>query len=248
MGTQGYPIGATQTALSVIEFLSENGGAGVTEISNALDCSKSTVFNQLRTLEQRGYIVQEETEYKLGYRFLTHGLRVRRGSAIVPVAKNRVDDLAKTTGELVSLVVQQHDVVYHLYQSHDLGDQGVPVEVGEFESLWSSAGGQVISSYLSDEYVAQLSGQQAESESQMTAHQKFDSMGDRRIAFSNRERDKVWQTIAAPILTLDDDPIGAIEVIGLGDELSGRASEVEVPGLVLNAVKSIEKNIMAGEI
>lgn len=55
-----YPVGATATAVRVIEALAERGETGVTELARELDLSKSAVHKHLRTLERLGYVISED--------------------------------------------------------------------------------------------------------------------------------------------------------------------------------------------
>lgn len=164
------------------------------------------------------------------------------------VAQDVVDTLAETTDQLVSLVVPQQRFVYHLYQARGKTNQPLPIQVGEFESLWSCASGNVILSYLSSERIVEMREETVERDLPEISDLEFDSMGDRRISFGVRERNRSWQTIAAPILTMEDRSIGALEVIGSRNDFSGRASEIEIPGLILNAVKGIEKDLISQRI
>ena len=54
-------INSVDRALDVIEYLSQTGGnISVSQISKDLDLYKSTVYRTLVTLENRGYVVQDE--------------------------------------------------------------------------------------------------------------------------------------------------------------------------------------------
>lgn len=245
MGKDGYPIGATNTAFDIVEFLGEEGTAGVTEIADAIGRSKSAVYNQLKTLEHRGFVVQSGREYRIGYRFLTLGVHAKHQSALLRIARRYIDDLASTTNQTVSLLIQQQAFAVYLYQSGVAGDERPPVQEGDFEHLWSFPGGKMFLTYLSEDDRAELLSQDEEqSSTDVAADSTIETMGDRRIASGNRGREQQWQTIAAPVLTMDDAPVGLVEVMGTEDALSGRTSEVEIPGLVLNTVKSIEKELL----
>jgi DNA-binding IclR family transcriptional regulator len=58
-------------AFEILETIRDRGEVGVTEIADQLKVSKSTVHNHLNTMETRGYVVNEDGEYRLGLRFLS---------------------------------------------------------------------------------------------------------------------------------------------------------------------------------
>ena len=71
MGAAGDRSGGIQSvdrAVSVLEFLSREGWAGVTEVAHGLRIHKSTAYRLLATLKERGLVEQDmETErYRLG--------------------------------------------------------------------------------------------------------------------------------------------------------------------------------------
>jgi len=239
MSKQNYPIGATESALDVIEYLSDAEGAGVTEIANSIGLSKSAVYNQLQTLESRGYVRKEESEYSLGYRFFRHSSRIQRRSELIQIGRKKIKHLADTIEESISLVVHQRAYAVYVRTVGDT-DERLPVKEGEFKPLIASPSGQAILLYLPEE---RQKGIQNHWDEHMALDQvRVQSMQNRKIVFCSTEQED-WLGIAAPILSTDDAPLGAIEVMGLETELSGRTAEVEVPGLLQKTIKSIENDL-----
>ena len=63
-----HTIASVTRALDIVEALWTLEGAGVTELADYLDMSKSTVHSHLATLDRKGYAVAEEGIYRLGLR------------------------------------------------------------------------------------------------------------------------------------------------------------------------------------
>lgn len=239
MSKQNHPVHATESALDVIEYLSDVEGAGVTEISNSVELSKSAVYNQLQTLKSRGYIRKTGSEYSLGYRLLQHSNRIQRRSELIQVGKERIQHLADTIEQSISLVINQRTYVVYLL-AVDGTNERVPVEEGEFKPLLSSPSGQAILPYLPEERQENIRDRWDE---QISPDQvRVESMQNRDIVFCSEEQGD-WLGIAAPILSIDGDPLGAVEVTGSESELSGRTAEVEIPGLLQTSIKSIENDL-----
>ena len=74
-------INSVDRALDVIEYLSQTGGnISVSQISKDLDLYKSTVYRTLVTLENRGYVVQDEESerYSIGPKLYAYSLTPRK--------------------------------------------------------------------------------------------------------------------------------------------------------------------------
>jgi len=238
MSKQNYPVNATENVLDIIEYLSEVEEAGVTEIADSIELSKSAVYNQLQTLKSWGYVRQECTEYGLGYGFLRHSGRIKRRSQLVQAADDTIRDLADTTEETISLVIPQEEHAVYLQTAGNASER-MPVEEGEFKPLPASPSGQAILTYLPEEQQKDILSLWNKEIS--LDHVRVESMQKRQIVFCGTEQNN-WLAVAAPVLSLEDDPIGAVEVMGLESELSGRTAEVEIPGLLQNSIQSLENN------
>jgi IclR family transcriptional regulator, KDG regulon repressor len=93
----------------------KKGGLGVTELANKMDINKSSVYRILATMEQYGYIEQDEdtARYKLGYRFLEISSRLLESLDLRTAAKPFLQELEEETNEVIHLVVyDQGEVVY----------------------------------------------------------------------------------------------------------------------------------------
>jgi len=239
MSKQNHPVQATESALDVIEYLSDVERAGVTEISNSVELSKSAVYNQLQTLKSRGYVRKDGSDYSLGYRLLQHSNRIQHRSELIQAGEEKIQHLADTIEQPVSLVIHQR--AYTVYLLTVDGTNGrVPVEEGEFKPLLGSPSGQAILPYLPEGRQENIRDQWDE---QITPdHVRVESMQNRDIVFCSEEQGGRLG-IAAPILSINEDPFGAVEITGSESELSGRTAEVEIPGLLQNSIKSIENGL-----
>ncbi|MFC7251511.1 helix-turn-helix domain-containing protein [Halomicroarcula sp. GCM10025324] len=75
-------VKATETVFEIIEFLDADSLSGVTDIASALDLAPSTVHKHLTTLVAQEYVIKEDRQYRLGFRFYEQGQKVRRASPL----------------------------------------------------------------------------------------------------------------------------------------------------------------------
>ncbi len=104
-----YSISVLDYGLRALEVLliAEGHGLGLSDLAERLGVNKSRAFRILATLEQQGFVVQDEQtkSYRLGLKLLHFGEAVRRGLHLPQVAAPVLDQLAETTGETVFLGV-----------------------------------------------------------------------------------------------------------------------------------------------
>lgn len=104
-----YSISVLDYALRALEVLLMAGaqGLGLSELAVRLNVNKSRAFRILTTLEQQGFVVQDEAtkSYRLGLKLLHFGEAVRRDLHLPQVAAPVLDQLATATGETVFLGV-----------------------------------------------------------------------------------------------------------------------------------------------
>lgn len=245
MADQNVPVQALATALSVTELLDERAGAGVTEIADELDRSKSAVHNHLNTLEQLGYVVKEGTTYRLGPRFLELGLRVRNRTDVYGAARRELDNLARATGEMATLLVEDDGDGVFLYVTGAENVESNPE--GRRVSLHSTSTGKAILANRPRVEVLEIvddRGLPERTEHTITDRDELLSelrtIRERGIAFGREEHELGRSGVAAPITDEDERAVGAISVSGPANSMSGKRLEEDVTGLVVSAAKAIE--------
>jgi DNA-binding IclR family transcriptional regulator len=243
----GVSVQATATTFSVIEALRDRHRAGVTELATELDRSKSAVHNHLDTLVTLGYVRRTDGGYALTHEFLRLGLAMRERNPVYSASRAELRTLARTTGEIVNLVVPEADRGVYL---HRVGDGDHPIPEGGHVSLHASAAGKAILAFRDhdevDSYV-ENHGLPAITERTVTdpatLRSQLRSIRDQRIAFDRGEQTPDWQCVASPIV-VDDDPVAAISVSGPADRMRGKRLEEDVTGLVVSTAKAIELELL----
>lgn len=242
-------IGTVGTSFEVIEGLNELGGAGVTELAEHLDKSKSSVYKHLNSLLELGYVTKQNGRYRLGLAFFRLGHGVRESNRLYGAARDSLDNLAQTTGETVSLFVEEHGDAVCLYQVSS-GSEGAEV-VGESERVpldSITAGKAILSGRSATEAIELLDrrhrdGQQAYSE----LRSELGSVRERQVLIERSPDGADCNAIAAPIHDEDEYAVGAIMVSGSPADLTGKHLEEDVPGLLISTAKNVEVELASRE-
>jgi len=118
-----YAIQTVSNALRLLEAFDGKEELGVTELAKGLSLHKNHLFRLLATLEEKGYVEQNENErYRLGSRCLQLAHSFSRTRALTRLARPALERLACETGETAHLGVLHGFEVVHLdgEQSQDL--------------------------------------------------------------------------------------------------------------------------------
>ncbi|WP_435361780.1 IclR family transcriptional regulator [Haloarchaeobius sp. DFWS5] len=242
-----HPVRSVDRALDVLEVLQELNGATVSEVAARVDIGKSAVHNQLRTLANRDYVVQEGDQYDIGLAFLGLGAYARNRTRIYQTARPEVEKLAHETGELVNLMVEKNGVGIYLHQAK--GDNAVQLDTyeGKQVSLHCTALGKAILAFRPREeveaYIDEYGLPQV-TEHTITDHDEFfdelDRVRDRNYATDSEERLTGLRCIAAPITDGQDRSIAAVSVSCPAHRVSDERFEGELPDAALATANVIE--------
>lgn len=244
------PIQATRTTFEVVEALKEYDGAGVTELARDLGLSKSSVHNYLATLAEGGYVVQEGSEYHVGARFLDLGGFARRRYPIYETAKPEIDRLAEETGEMASLMIEEHGMGIYLYREKGAQAVNVDARTGHRVHLHNTALGKALLAWTPDERVEEIFEQRelpATTENTITEREtlleELDRTRERGYALDREERLSGIRCVAVPLVDMDERAIGAISVAGPTSRMQDETFHEDIPNRLQSAANIIELNV-----
>lgn len=239
-------IKTTKRSFELIEGLKEMGGAGVTELANRLDMSKSVVHNHLNTLRDEEYVVKRNDKYALSLKFLELGGYTRKQMPIYTAAREPMAQLAEETGELINLMTESSGYGVYLYRAK--GDNAVDLNTytGFQTHLHITALGKSIMSQLSEEewmgYVEKR-GLPAATENTITdteaLRERLRQIEEQGYTIDNSERLEGVRCVAAPIEG-QEGVAGAISVSAPEGRLSLEQAREETQRKVRNTANVIE--------
>lgn len=247
--TAKNPVKSDITLLSILEVIESRGSAGVTEIARELDISKTAVHKHLSTLEEQEYVVSEDGEYRLGLRFLQLGERSREEFDVYRHGNKHVGELATETGELVNMMVKEHDQVVCIYREQ--GAESIPFDTssGVREPMHCTAAGKAILAYLDEESLERVirqKGLEQVTENTNTdanaLREELATVRERGLAFDYEEWSKGVHCVAAPIRH-DGTVIGSISVSGPKSRMTEARMTDEIPELLESRINLIEVTI-----
>jgi len=245
-GTESGTVGATETSFAIIEQLRDADGASVTEVAEALDFSKSTVHNHLRTLIDLGYVVREDSTYFLGLEFLDLGNAARGRQGLYEVSKHEVDDLVSTVNEHGYVMSEERGRGVYIYQAKTERAVQTDSHIGTTVDLHATAVGKAYLAHLDrDRREALLDRLELSprTESTFTDVDRFrdelTTVREQGFAFNDEERFVGMRAVGAPILGPDDEVLAAISVAGPTTRMTGDRYRSELPDMVQRSARII---------
>lgn len=239
---KGNRVKATRTSFRVIEVLEEMGGAGVSEVAELLDISRSGAHKHLSTLADLGYVEKNGTEYQITVRFFQIGLSMRSHLDVVRASRDDLDDLSNIIDEQVSLYTwrENRGTTVCVYTTSYRYDTIAAPKEGEEHELTTLPAGRVILAHCAEDVFASINTNDHTRDELISSLQ---TIRDRHIAF---ETDDGLYRIAMPIL-VDEKPIGVVAIDGPTDRLKGKRAEEDVPGMIIGAIRNIERRLAQHE-
>lgn len=220
-------IQSLERAAAVLRLLA--GGErrlGLSDIASSMELPKGTAHGLLRTLQQEGFVEQDDTtgKYQLGAELL------RLGTSYLDVHELRsralvwADDLARSSGESVYLgVLHQQGVliVHHVFRPDNSRQV---LEVGAMQPLHSTALGKVLTAFDPVAHSEAVDGErQPFTERTITSLDGFEDVLEvvqaRGWAADVEETWEGLASIAAPIRDRNGMPVGAVGVTGAVERL-----------------------------
>lgn len=243
-------VKATETTLEILDALRRLDGAGITELSNHVDCSKSAIHHHLQTLRQQRYVLKDGTTYHLGLRFLGLGGRARTREQIYRFGKSEVDELAQEMSETVQVVVEEHGKGVYVYQSVDDHEDPIDTYLGMGIDLHSTAAGKCILAHMGEEYtekVIETYGLDPNTPETITDRDELvEELRDVRengIAFDDEEHLTGIRCVAAPVTSPRGTLLGAVSLSAPVERMDNETFRTIAPNKLQNTVGIIEANI-----
>lgn len=253
-GEPNNPVGAVQYTSRILEIVKQSHGATLTEISEGIDLSKSSIYNYLSTLESEHLLVQDGDEYYLGLRCLDLGTIALERWQIHETAQPEIQELAEDTEEVVNLMVEEYGL--GIYVCREFGKQALRYEeyTGYRSTMHNSAAGKCLLSHLPENKVEQILDyhgmEQTAPNTITTRGELFEELSDiheQGIAFDDEECLPGTRCVAAPICDNKDQIRGAISVTGPKSRLQGDVYRTTIPNQIRDKVNIIELKLLSRE-
>jgi DNA-binding IclR family transcriptional regulator len=240
--------------VEILNALIELGSAGVTELAQYQEISKSTAHSYLKTLEYGGLVSQNEAEeYQLSANFLVYGEYVRNRSQLYQVGKSTIDELAETTGQYAHLVIEEDGRGINLYKSKGeeaVGDEYQAAKFQQRDYLHITASGKAILAHLPEDRIDEIIdryGLPARTENTITDRDElFDELEGIReqgYALNDEEEIEGFRAVGAPITHRNGRILGSASISGPTSIFKDNRFYEEIPEEVTKTANLIEVDI-----
>ena len=228
---------------------------GLSDIASSLGLAKGTAHGILRTLQQEGFVEQDDASgrYQLGAELLRLGTTYLDVHELRARALVWTDDLARSSGESVYLgVLHQQGVliVHHVFRPDDSRQV---LEIGAMQPLHSTALGKVLSAY---DPVAHSEALEADRKAVHRPDGVRAGGASSSVLDLTRARgyaadvEETWEgvaSVAAPIHDRRRMPVGAVGITGAVERLC-RDGELrpELIAAVRDCARAVSRDLGAG--
>lgn len=246
---QDRTVKSIEVLFSILEFIKENDGAGVTETAEAVDMSKGAVHRYLATLVKAGYATKSDGEYKLGLRFLDLGTYTRTQYDLGGI-ELKVEQLAQQTNERAQFIIAEHGQGIYLHRERGKNAVETDARVGKIVHLHTIAAGKAILAYLERERIEEIIDQHGlvdRTTETITSRERLydilDETRERGYALNRNEHVEGLCGVGVPVKGVDGEVIGGLSVSGPTNRLQERLENGDVPNQLLGSVNEIELNL-----
>jgi DNA-binding IclR family transcriptional regulator len=238
-------------ALSVIEYLSERGEAGISEISSDVGLAPSTTHRLIASLARREYLVQNPRtrKYYLGMKIFQLGSAVANRFGIRQAALVNMEKLAAESGETVNLGILDKTNV--IYLEKILNDDPIRIElqVGRAVPAHCTGLGKAILAFQPHERLEALLSEIAfdkRTKNTITSREvlrtELERIKKQGYAIDNGELIEGVRCIAVPVFTQNQSVLAAISIAGPTFRLDSKRVK-ELVHLVRKAADDTSKYI-----
>jgi DNA-binding IclR family transcriptional regulator len=244
-------IKSNDTLFRIVDSLCELNEAGVTELADRLDLSKSTVYKHLKSLEKHEFVVQNASgTYRLGFRFLTYGGAIRDRQELCQVVAPKVKQLTTQTTETCSFSIEEHGLGVYAYL--EWGEHHIPrtQPVGQRFHLHMNASGKAILAMLSDERIRTIIDERGLPEQTPNTitdedflFEEIHKIREQGYAVNAEERFEGIRSIAAGIEHPQSGQFGAISMAAPATRLENEELEEKYATLLRSTVNEIDLKI-----
>ena len=145
-------VSSVLKVFGILQALGEQKAIGVTDLSQRIMMSKSTVYRFLQTMKSLGYVNQEgeNDKYTLSLRLFELGAKALEHQDLIEIADLQMRKLAKLTKETVHLGAMEEGSIVYLHKIDSEYNLRMYSRVGRRRPLYSTALGKVSLAWLDE--------------------------------------------------------------------------------------------------
>lgn len=144
MSSDTVPLQTVARAFEVLDLLEREGEAGPARIATLMDVTRSTAHDYLVSLESTGFVVKDGGKYRISYRFLERGSRLKHQSRFFNSSDIVIRKLSADSGELAQLGCAESGEWVMLHECGDLTSIQTRTYSGFRTPIHTHAAGKVL--------------------------------------------------------------------------------------------------------
>ncbi|MBJ7537243.1 DNA-binding transcriptional regulator KdgR [Marinomonas transparens] len=202
------PVSSVMKVFAILSALSEHKSIGVTELSQIVMTSKSTVYRFLQTMKMLGYVSQEgdNDRYSLTLKLFEVSAKSLEHVDLVSIAEPCINRIGEVTKEALHLCVRDADSIVYVYKVDAQYNLRMQSRIGGRNPLYSTAIGKVLLAEKSVEAVREILADTVFKASTSKTHKNIDSLleelklvKEQGFGEDNEEQEEGLRCIGAPI-------------------------------------------------
>lgn len=233
-------------ALDMLELVAASKNElTITEISKQLGIPKSTTFDILYTLLDKGYLEQaneKQKSFKLGVKLFQTGACYLEQTPFHNVAHAMLEKLAEIAGETVFLALLNNDELVYFDKVESPNSVRTSARIGSNNPLYCTGLGKAILATLPDDEVktilARTGGLQAITPYTVTDEAKFfailNQTRQQGYAIDDREHNAEVFCLAAPVYNFRGKVYAAISVASLFNKINQQPEKIAALGQMIS--------------
>lgn len=218
---EGVTVQSVARAMEILSYFEDSAELGISEISEYMGLSKSTVYGLVNTLASFGYLEQsgQNKKYRLGLRLFELGNLVQRRMDIRQEAHPYCQTLADKYHTTVHLAAYSEGEVIYVDKVDNTSSVVVYSRIGKRAPMYCTGVGKAIATFLPQEYLERYifpRGLKKMTENTITTREgllaEFQKIRENGYAMDNEEIEPGLKCIAAPIFDYSKRPQMALSV------------------------------------
>ena len=242
-------------AIDIIDLISASKEeVTIAEISRMLDIPKSSAFDIIYTLVEKGYLEvanQKNKSFKLGLKLYQSGASYLEKISFYDVSHPLLEEISKQVMETTFLAVENDGVLVYMDKVESISSVRTSCRIGSTNPLYCTGLGKALLASYSDERVREIvgkSGLHPVTEWTITTEERlFKELSEARqrgYSIDDRESQPEIFCVAAPIYNDIGKPIAAISIASLFTKMQNNPERVERFGrLIADTALTISRKI-----
>lgn len=218
MSSDTVPLQTVSRAFEVLDLLEREREAGPAKIAALMDVNRSTAHDYLVSLESTGFVAKDDGRYRISYRFLQRGSRLKYRNRFYHSSNIVLRKLSEQSGELAQLGLFESGEWVMLHEEGDITSVQTGTYPGFRTPLHSHAAGKVLLANLPDGLVDQLLAvEELEAVTEQTTtdpavlRDELETIRERGYAIDHQEQVIGIGFVACPVIE-DGELLGSVSV------------------------------------